>query len=196
MIEHDYYFITAAGAYLLDMRVDGKGIYHADFDGWQSVWGYNDSYDMVFNAFTSMDRAKFDFSSSGKDYILWAWKGDYLTLGAGTEMGIYYDSLIPGHWGVDKSLAMEMSLKLQYTDPITKTTSTIINYDPGDKQWWITAFNPKYEDVQANNLTATYRVTFNNSTMYEDFLKSRSYLDNKDKWSIVDADKFKMQFKF
>ena len=85
------------------------------------------------------------------------------------EMGIYYDSMIPGHWGVDKSLAMEMSINLQYTDPATKAKSTIINYDPGDKQWWITGFNPDYPGIDEGNLKATYSVTFNTETMYTDF---------------------------
>jgi hypothetical protein len=34
-----------------------------------------------------MDKAKFQFSGGGVEYMLWAWKGDYLNLGA--ELDIY-----------------------------------------------------------------------------------------------------------
>jgi hypothetical protein len=167
------------------MRTDKNGIYHANFDCWQSVWGYNDAYDKVFNTFTSMERAKFDFTSGDKDYMLWVWKGDYLNLGAGAEMGIYYDSLIPGHWGVDKSLAMTMALILQYTDPTTNKTSTIINYSPSDKQWWLTGFNPNYQGVNAGNLRAIYSITFNTQAMYTDFYKAwGGVIDSRWKWTF------------
>ena len=60
--------------------------YHAKQDCLQQHAGYNDAYDWVFNLGTSMAREKFKFSYSGKDYILWAWKGDYLNFGAGAEL--------------------------------------------------------------------------------------------------------------
>lgn len=51
------------------------------------------------------------------DYILWSWKGDYLNLGAGAELGIYerwdYSDSI---WKVNKSLAMTMTLELSYNN--------------------------------------------------------------------------------
>ena len=50
-----------------------------------------------------------------KNYILWAWKGDYLNLGAGAELGIYYGGKdINSFWKVDKSLAMPMTLTLKH----------------------------------------------------------------------------------
>ena len=43
--------------------------------------GYNNFYDSVFHYATDMNKAKFKFSDDdGNDYILWAWKGDYLNL--------------------------------------------------------------------------------------------------------------------
>lgn len=43
-----------------------------------------------------MEKAKFEFSSGERDYIFWAWKGDYLNLGAGAELGIY--QMNPVYW--------------------------------------------------------------------------------------------------
>ena len=165
---------TAAdiGAVILNMSKDEQGIYHANFDCWQQYFGYTDLYDVVFNAATSMSRAKFPFdvNNDGKDdYILWAWKGDYLNLGAGAELGIYkrwaYSDEI---WKVDKSLAMKMTLSLDYTENDKKTN--IINWQPTEKQWWITGFNWKYQNVDRDDLEATYTVQFNTTSMYNAFI--------------------------
>ena len=63
--------------------------YHTSVDCPQRPFGYCDLYDDVFNYATTMDREKFEFTSSGKLYIFWTWKGYYLNLGAGAEMGFY-----------------------------------------------------------------------------------------------------------
>lgn len=73
-------------------------------------------------------RVQFEFNSGSKDYIFWAWKGGYLNLGARAEMGIYTRMEVLGaqtdHWFVDQSLAMPMTLKLDYNG------KQIIAYDP------------------------------------------------------------------
>jgi len=183
---------------MLQMEVDRYGVYHAGFDCWQSIFGFNDVYNKVFDIATSMDSAKFEFTSTsdGKNYMLWAWKGNYLNLGAGAELGIYYESIIPGHWGVDKDLAMEMSLELEYTNPKTARKTTLFTYKPNKAQWWITGFEPKKQGVDSKNLRATYTITFNNKTMFNDFLKSDDYLRNTDIWTIIDDKKWIMELKF
>lgn len=46
----------------------------------------------------------------------------------------------------------------------------IFSYSPIEKQWWITGFNPYFQDVQAGNLTATYTIDFSgNKSMYNEF---------------------------
>lgn len=164
------------GAEFLDMYVDEIGIYHADIDCWQQKFGYIDFYDIVFDGATSMRNAKFPFDVDGDgeyDYIIWAWKGDYLNLGAGAELGIYRRSDIwADAWKVDKGLAMEMTLQLDCKG------ENIINWQPAEKQWWITGFRYDKPHVDRDELTAAYTVTFNsekgaNKTMYKAF---------KEKW--------------
>ena len=150
---------AALGAALLGMYPDSNGIYHASFDCWQQYFGYNDMYDFMFDVGTSMESDKFTFSYDGKSYIVWIWKGDYINLGAGAELGIYHGG--PYHWYVDKGLAMKMSLTLKYKG------KTIISYS--STTWWITGFHPKYINVSASSLTATFTIWFNDSTMYEAF---------------------------
>jgi hypothetical protein len=158
---------TKIGAAVLDMYVDTQGNYHAKFDCWQQYFGYMDLYDIVFDLTTSMDKGKFPFDVNGDgidDYILWAWKGDYLNLGAGAELGIYKPwTYGDGIWMVDKSLAMTMTLKLDYNG------TNIIDWQPTDKQWWITGFNPKFTNIKADTLKATFTVTFTDTAMHNAF---------------------------
>ena len=83
--------------------------YNVDFDCWQKRFGFNDMYDGFFDLATSMQRANFEFRVGLNYCKLWIWKGDYVNLGAGAEIGIYKNFLLPlPHWYVDKSEAMSM----------------------------------------------------------------------------------------
>ncbi len=162
------------GATILNMKADTEGIYHADFNCWQQYFGYTDFYDVVFDSSTSMRFGKFEFDidyDGYSDYVLWAWKGNYLNLGAGAELGIYerweYSDEI---WKVDKSNAMPMTLKLEH-----KTKGTLFDWRPNDKQWWITGFDPKTPNVNRDDLKATYGVEFMNSNMYNCFKNTWKY---------------------
>ena len=150
------------------------GLYHTTFDCWQGSLfdgyiGYNELYDKVFDLGTSMNAVRFDFSSDGKDYSLWGWKGDYLNLGAGCELGIYEKA--PGiagslgHFIVNKDLAMHMNLSLTLHN---KEIGSFNGY-----HWWATSFNPSEQEVNAKDLTAEFSLNFsNNNKMYFDFKNS------------------------
>ena len=153
------------GAFFLNMRADSSGVYHASFNCWQQYFGYNELYDIVFDIGTSMEAAEFPFFYNGMDYTIWVWKGDYINLGAGAELGIYRGS--SGHRTVDKSLRMAMC--------VAYDQSVIIDYAPSQYQWWITGFNPAYQNVNANDLTASFLIRFRSSGMYQAF---------KDIWGV------------
>jgi len=163
---------AALGAIFLDMEKDDNDVYHADFNCWQSAFGYNKLYDIVFALGTSMDyNNNAIFSYNGEKYILWAWKGDYINLGAGAELGIYYGgSDKNSHWKVKKSLAMPMTLTLNH-----KTKGIVVN-NWSDNTWWITAFNPKkeFQNSKADELIATYTVKFNDVNMFKAFQKTEA----------------------
>lgn len=163
-------------------------VYHATFDCWQQYFGYNDLYDTIFNAATSMRAAKFDFYDKDgdglNDYILWAWKGDYLNLGAGAELGIYKRwDFSDEIWIVDKNLAMTMTIKL-----VHRYKGELFNWRPAAKQWWITGFNYNCSNVNRDDLTATYTVIFNMTktdkvdpqALYKSF---KSIWGKKDGWT-------------
>ena len=153
------------GGTLLDMDADEDGVYHARFDCWQQCVGYTKFYDSVFDLFTDMRyNSEGMFKYNGQNYMLWAWKGDYLNLGAGAELGFYYGGVdVNSIWQIDKSLAMPMTLTL-----VHKINGTIVD-NWKNTTWWITAFNPDYKDVFANDLTAYYTVEFINDDMFDKF---------------------------
>jgi RHS repeat-associated protein len=141
---------------------DKKGVYHARQDCLQQYGGYNSFYDIIFNLCTTMKAVKFPFtcSANGKEYIFWAWKGDYLNLGAGAELG-FYKRLVIGdyktdHWIVDQNFKFKMSMRLKYNG------KTIINYAPKKYKWWLTGFNPKYQNININKLKVKFVVHFDN----------------------------------
>ena len=152
---------AAGGAFFLNMSQDENGIYHASFNCWQQYAGYMYLYDVAFDIGTDMSAGKFDFTYAGQGYTIWVWKGDYINLGAGAELGIYRGS--SGIRTVDKSLAMQMGMTLHYRGNL------IIDHYPEEYQWWITGFNAEYLNKHASDLTATFEVIFSNHEMYRAF---------------------------
>ena len=174
---------------------DDDGIYHTRQDALQRFGGYNSLYDVVFDYATSMEAQQFVFTYNGQDYSLWAWKGDYLNLGAGAELGIYSRLTINGletpHWLVDLDLARPMSMELRNTKG-----ELIASYSPDEPQWWITSFNPYYQKVQACNLNVTYTVDFSGSKgMYHAFTNSSSFTKDK-RWSKSKTEPYMVVLEF
>lgn len=138
---------------------DGAGVYHTKIDAPQIVFGYNRLYDFAFDLATSMDVKEFDFIVDNDAYRFWTWRGDYLNLGAGAELGIYKKQIDVGdatHWVVDPiNLTFPMSMILEFTDG-----RQIAEYNPVEKQWWCTSFNPYYRGVNKEQLSAKFRVDF------------------------------------
>ena len=164
---------TELGAKFLNMKYDNNfGIYYTDFDCWQKIFGMNKIYEIIFKLGSSMEtNNEGNFTYNNENYIFWAWKGDYINLGAGAELGIYYGGLEKdfSHWKVDKSLAMSMSLNLSH-----KTHGNIVNNwnNNGKETWWITAFAPKYKKLKAQDLTANFIVEFKDKDMFNEFAKT------------------------
>ena len=107
---------AAIGAFFLQMELDDNGVYHASVNCWQQYAGYNEYYDIAFDVGTSMLSDSFTFSYRNQGYTIWAWKGDYINLGAGAELGIYRGS--SGHRTVDKALASYMGICVAYNNKL------------------------------------------------------------------------------
>ncbi len=133
---------------------DRRGIYHVNQNAWQKYFGYNDFYDWVFDRATDMKFLKFPFKVGKIDYMIWMWKGDYINLGAGGEVGIYYYNLF-GHMLCATRNAMKMTLNL-----FDKRTGPVFSWSPSSPNWWITGFNPKLQRVKALDLIMSGSIDF------------------------------------
>lgn len=131
------------------------GVYHSDRECWQQYFGYNDVYDYAFGAATSMKPKKYQFQiKDGTTYTIWMWKGDYLNLGAGCETGIYVGDGFHVECGTGTNLHMTLNLYDK------RTGKKIFEYDPDEPQWWITGFNPKFQDMDSDNLDVHGSIDF------------------------------------
>ena len=82
-----------------------------------------------------------------KGCIPWAWHGDYLNLGAGAEIGVYFrPSCIPSNPdGLDQYYVLPgfiMPMQLYLYENNNSEFTNIVSWEPSDDQWWITGFNP------------------------------------------------------
>ena len=147
-----------------------QGVFHTTFFCPQSLAGYTNLYDWEFDLGTSMTPVKYKFSSGGTDYCLWGWKGDYLNLGAGCEIGLYKGSLLnkltnDDTYIVDFSLAMDVEATLYVNGQWAGT----YNSKKLGKHWWPAIFNPRYQYINKEAITAKYRITMPNKQLYMDF---------------------------
>jgi len=117
----------------------------------------------MFDLGTSMDFDQIFFTYNNENYVFWFWKGDYLNLGIGAELGVYYGG--PDYWEINKRLAMNMWMSLDYKgyNIFSRT----------DYTWWITGFKPDEKYIKANinsdQLTARYWIKLHNDSMYKQF---------------------------
>ena len=185
--ELDYTIDLAIGA-----EKDKDGNYHIKQNYWQSnkFVGYNDLYDDVFKAAGVVngsvpDIYKKEFMMNGETYIIWAWKGDYINLGAGAETGIYKKG-IGNHYYTATGLSQKMQLSLKDT----KNNNTIFDYNPTERQWWVNGFNPNHQGVQAKELESITVIQFSDSKEDQDLFKALAKtMEGKKEWNIDEEKK-------
>jgi hypothetical protein len=176
--------------FLAGFLQDEHKVWHTYKNCWQQIGGYNDFYDTVFDYATNMMKDKFKVIVDDIEYILWAWKGDYLNLGAGAELGIYKRTVGEDdnetdemyHYRVDKGLSMKMTLKLEDH----KTNKEIINFEPNKELWWVTGFHPYAIDRKPEELTATYTVDFSKRPDLYNAFYQKYHIDREDtRWEFI-----------
>lgn len=179
ILPEDTTLLAAGGSFFLNFRYDENKIaLHAQPDTWQKVFGYNDVYDKVFFTFTrqNVDFEKFEFSSGDIEYVIWTWRGDYLNLGSGAEIGLYYkpDSLGVTdivHWqSVNFVVPMTLNLYNYYTNT---RINNVFCWTPSAGQWWITGFNPMFKNPNVADMVSIGSIDFrSNREMYNDLEKA------------------------
>lgn len=175
-------FEAGIGALFCWFMLDEKEIaVHSQVKTWQSIGGYNLVYDAIYYMAVrgNMKPLQIPFTYDAEDYMIWAWKGDYLNLGSGTEIGIYQNPhevnilgsplLSIEQWDV-ADFTLPMSLYLyNYYSPID--IDMIFGWEPKDDQWWITGFNPDYDNPDVDDMVTIGTIDFSENRGMYDALK-------------------------
>ena len=171
------------GAEVLNFLVDETGnVLHAQVETWQKKYGYNNAFDVVFKIGTNgnVRREKFVFSCNEKKYVIWTWRGDYLNIGSGAEIGIYEETSMYGIWSsVDFELPMTLNLYNYYS---YDSIENIFCWKPKDEQWWITGFNPNKLNPIVENMVSLGSINMSDARALYNGLKTavqdNSYLND------------------
>ena len=152
----------------LDFKKGYDGCYHVDTNGfpidiagkhfgcWQEAGGYTDAYDVLFDAFCDMERDTFVFEVDGQPYTLWFWKGEYMNLGAGGESGIYRGNKMTDDFcTVDTEMEIPMKMTIDYGNGTRRTWN-----NNGKETWWNTSFDPRQQNIKAEDIKITYEMDF------------------------------------
>jgi hypothetical protein len=103
---------------------------------------------------------KFEFNTSAHRFRVEAWKGNYWNLGAGAEIGFYYDpneSISGDFWKCGYgAYQFKMTLSLLHIP----TGTTLYSRSPAETHWWITGFSPRWQDTKVQDLRLTGSVSF------------------------------------
>ena len=125
--------------------------------------------DDVFHlgTFGNMKKNKFEFNCDGENYVIWTWKGDYLNLGSGAEIGIYTNV---------------------HTIWIPKTSLKIDQWEPNEPQWWIKGFNPDFNNPNVNDIISIGVIDFEDNRQMYYALKNKASEINTNDCLIFDED--------
>lgn len=174
-IETDIYFTADGYAY----GPDGTGVQllgfecsvydlmiYASVNCWMRDFGFCFLYDLFCytTPFYNYVTRRYKFDYDGKEWMVQAWKGNYLFTN-GAEVGIYNrESGSIGTYYNCYDSEMNMSLKLSYGDKVI--------YDIQKPHWWINGFKLSEDLYSPNNLIIEFSIEFPDSDMAEAFAKS------------------------
>jgi hypothetical protein len=184
-------------------RDNKQGIWYSSVDAPQYWGGYNDLVDWVFDAGESINSVveglntrndKWvryftydDYNGNKKEWRIEGWKGEYLNMGYGAEVGLYYrnpESWIKHYQTVDRGKKgkggdygdmMEMQFKLYDRTP--GYNGLLLERGP-EYHWWLNGFKPgvdhriKLDDLEM----APFKMSFRSHTMANMFLNN--YIDH------------------
>ncbi len=146
-----------------------QGIWYAGLDAKQRAGGYNRAYDAVFSMVDyKYFKSRFEYGSHS--WLIEGWKGNYMNMGVGGEIGVYYNDSPYGsklgcleHYGPISDADM---LYMQFT---LGRGGGVIMTKAREKHWWITGFRPSIGTIPSSSLTMTGAIYFPDWTMAKEF---------------------------
>ena len=190
--------LTNIGSIYLQFYKDDLGIaFHSRYFQLERYFGYANLYDAFLNVGTGSNSRQIKspvfYDANDNQYVFWAWRGDYLNLGTGGELGFYYipddnaiynlalssssselrmlNAMMTYYMGETQEwwmvapyeLGMELSIYQFYDETDFEPLSIWV---PDNNQWWITAFNSNEWDVEVEDTWMIAKIDFNRITSH------------------------------
>jgi hypothetical protein len=136
---------------------------------WARCFGYNQYYDQLASfLLIHLDTLRFPFEYGGKDWMIQLWKGQYVIVFNGAEIGLYEKPANRNIFYDCSDTTLDMSMRLYQGDDL------FLDY-PAYNTWWACAFrlgNPITSIVAASELRMTGTIRFEDQGMRDAFWAS------------------------
>lgn len=159
---------------------------YALINAWMRDMGYAVLYDEIANSSPLWDipTRRFHFDYKGLEWMIQAWKGNYLIITNGAEVGVY--NRVPGeelgtfyNCATDEQL-MTMTMKLSHKDTV------LLDLGP-EKHWWINGFKLNGMSYDPMSLTLEFSIEMPDMEMVNAFTQAVENEENHDTTYTVDG---------
>jgi len=169
---------SAAGATLPGFEnyvYEGADARISRVDAIQKVFGYNKFYDWVFGEATDIRTARMIFEVGGVEYMIQPWQAYYLNMGSGGEVGFYRKSRFPGHYVVDETLNMSVTMYDLHGNEFLAS---------GDIEHWWTAIFRNDAKLTGSQMVTQFEVDMENKEMTDGYKGALKSGDLKYTWTV------------
>ncbi len=146
-----------------------EGLVYAPINCWMRSFGFCLEYDLLCYALPMYryNTRRFHFDYAGKEWMIQAWKGNYLITNGG-EVGIYNrekGSLGTFYNVVSEDEQMDMSLQILHDGEV------LVNI-PEQNHWWVNGFNMSERLYNPHGLVLIATIVMKDEEMLEAFTQS------------------------
>lgn len=153
---------------------------YALINAWHRDMGYAVLYDRAADILPVWDivTRRFCFNYNGLEWMIQAWKGNYILISNGAEVGVY--NRVPGeekgtfyNCATDDQL-MTMTMKLSTSDG-----KTLLDLEP-QKHWWINGFKLNGYTYEPDSLVLEFSIEMPDMNMVNAFIAAIDAEENGD----------------
>jgi hypothetical protein len=159
---------------------------YALINAWHRSMGYAVFYDKMAELIPVWDiiTRRYYFDYNGLEWLIQAWKGSYILISNGAEIGVY--NRVPGeelgtfyNCATDDQL-MDMTMKLSHKDTV------LLDLGP-QKHWWINGFKLNGMSYVPESLTLEFSIKMPDMEMVNAFVEAIENEENGDTIYTVDG---------
>lgn len=159
---------------------------YALINSWHRSMGYAVFYDKMAELIPVWDiiTRRYYFDYNGLEWLIQAWKGSYILISNGAEIGVY--NRVPGeelgtfyNCATDDQL-MDMTMKLSHKDTV------LLDLGP-QKHWWINGFKLNGMSYVPESLTLEFSIKMPDMEMVNAFVEAIENEENGDTIYTIDG---------